>query len=369
MNDANPAALLARFAAPIVETVRQPLLLLSTDLKVVLANRGYYRTFRTQESATVGESVFDVLDGAWNRDSFKEVLAQVIQRQPEVRDFEITCTMPSIGRRDFLIDARRLDDPTHAADFILLAFEDRTAQLAAVQLSRDANLELSRSNQELEEFASIASHDLQEPLRKIRAFGERLEARAAGALDDTSRDFLRRMLNAAERMSRLIDDVLTVARVGHGQLTFAPVDLNALVAEIAGSDRAIVAQQLPSVVGDPGQLRQLFENLIDNARKFQRPDAASAIAVTASPAERDGYVAITVADNGIGIAPEYTHQIFGMFRRLHGTAQYPGTGIGLALCRRIVERHGGTIAVESVLGKGSRFIVQLRRHSGNVEGA
>ncbi|HYE86240.1 MAG TPA: ATP-binding protein [Vicinamibacterales bacterium] len=352
---------LRRYALSVVDTVRQPLLLLARDYRVVAANRAFYRTFETTESNTVGVSVFEVMGRAWDSPGFRDTLALVLPQTEKVRDLEITVTSATTGQRHFLVDASRLEDPDRTENLILLAFEDRTVELDAERRSRLAHDELSRSNRELEEFASIASHDLQEPLRKIRAFGQRLDARAGATLDDTSKDFLRRMLNAAERMTTLIDDVLRVARVGHGSLTLAPIDLNAMIAEIAGADPAVTVERLPSVLGDASQLRQLFENLIDNARKFQRPGVAPAIAISASDDERAGYVAVTVADNGIGIEPQYRAQIFGMFRRLHGLSEYTGTGIGLALCRRIVERHGGRIDVESVVGEGSRFTVHLPR--------
>lgn len=349
---------LRRYAVPIVETVRQPLILVTTEFQVIAANSAYYRLFQTRPGDVENRSLYEINGRAWNRADLKELLEQLLPQHRDVREFEFTQTFPNLGRRTFILDARKLHDPDATSDSILIAFEDRTFQVAAAIQSRIVQEELNRSNRELEEFASIASHDLQEPLRKIRAFGQRLQVRSASALDDTSRDFLDRMLNAAGRMSRLIEDVLQVARVSSEPLTVSPVDLNLLLAEIAGDDRAIAVGPMPVVAGDWGQLRQLFQNLLDNARKFQRRGVPPLVSVTAVPFPPEHY-AIAVEDNGIGIADEHLDKIFVMFQRLHGRAEYEGSGIGLSLCRRIAERHGGSISVKSSPGTGSTFTTVL----------
>jgi light-regulated signal transduction histidine kinase (bacteriophytochrome) len=351
---------LDRYAVPIVETVRQPLVLLTTDFHVITANAAYYRLFTTCPQDVERRSLYDIDGGAWNRPDLRELLEQVLPQQLDVREFVFTQTFPALGPRSFIIDARRLQDPDATSASILVALEDRTQQIAAATQSRITQAELNRSNRELEEFASIAAHDLQEPLRKVRAFGQRLHARSAAALDDTSRDHLDRMINAAARMSRLIDDVLRVARVSHAPLNVSPVDLDQLVREIAGDDVAVSVGTLPVVEGDRGQLRQLFHNLLENARKFHRPGQPARVSVTAATVPPD-HVAISVQDDGIGIAEEHLTKIFVMFQRLHGRTEYEGTGIGLALCRRIAERHGGSIHVTSAPGAGSTFTAVLPR--------
>ncbi len=230
---------------------------------------------------------------------------------------------------------------------------------------------LEQSNRELQEFASVASHDLQEPLRKIQAFGDRLEARCAAALDEQGRDYLARMQSAARRMRTLIDDLLTFSRVQTTGQAFLPVDLNAIAHEVKSDLEARIQQTggevrigvLPTVHADPTQMRQLLQNLIGNGLKFHRPDAVPLVQVHAQlgrPPGGDAEVCqLTVEDNGIGFDDKYLGRLFQVFQRLHGRAEYEGTGMGLAICRRIVERHGGGITGHGIPGKGATFLVTL----------
>lgn len=227
-------------------------------------------------------------------------------------------------------------------------------------------LELQRSNQELERFAYVASHDLQEPLRKIQAFADRLTTRYGGQLGDTGRDYLGRMAAAAGRMRQLIEDLLTLSRVTTKGQAFAPVDLAPLVHDVM-ADLEVRLQQtggrvdvgpLPVVVGDPVQLRQLVQNLLINALKFHRQGVPPVVRVwgDAGTADHPG-CRLVVADNGIGFDPRYRERIFQIFQRLHGRAEYEGTGIGLAICRKIAERHGGQISADAMPGGGATFTV------------
>ena len=238
--------------------------------------------------------------------------------------------------------------------------------------------ELARSNRELEDFAFVASHDLQEPLRKIRAFGNRIESGYGDVIDERGKDFLARMLNAAERMSMLISDLLSFSRVSTRGKDFADVELNTIFSgvlsdlEIAIEEKSaqVNVADMPSIRGDKSQLEQLFLNLISNALKFQPPDVAPVINITCNDLTNDEqstllnsdeyqWIKITVTDNGIGFEQSFAEKIFAPFQRLHGRSEYKGTGIGLAVCRRIVERHNGTIAATSEPGKGAKFDIIL----------
>jgi signal transduction histidine kinase len=225
----------------------------------------------------------------------------------------------------------------------------RQAQDATEQVEIQAE-ELRRSNAELEQFAYIASHDLQEPLRKVASFCQMLGRRYSGQLDDRADQYIAFAVDGAKRMQSLINDLLAFSRVGRTTAGFRPVDLNACVATAESDLETLLAETeanidvagLPEVPGDASLLRQLFLNLIGNAVKFRGSDAPQ-VRITA---ERDGdFWAITAADNGIGIDPRYAEKVFAIFTRLHPRDQYEGTGIGLALCRKIVEFHGGTIDV------------------------
>ncbi|KPV98285.1 Phytochrome-like protein cph1 [Pseudoalteromonas sp. P1-9] len=236
--------------------------------------------------------------------------------------------------------------------------------------------ELGRSNRELEDFAFIASHDLQEPLRKIRAFSARITELYANAIDDKGKDYLSRMDNAAARMSLLISDLLALSRVTTKGKAFVEVDLNAVLEgvlddlEIAinESNATITLASMPKIEGDESQLQQLFLNLLSNALKFRQADKAPEIKVTVSEADAPAqhldeitseWIQIDVCDNGIGFEQDYSDKIFTPFQRLHSRTAYKGTGIGLSVCRRIVERHGGQITAHSEVGQGTTFTMIL----------
>jgi light-regulated signal transduction histidine kinase (bacteriophytochrome) len=231
---------------------------------------------------------------------------------------------------------------------------------------------LERSNRELEQFAYVASHDMQEPLRKIQAFGERLQTKYADALPDTASDYIERMRSAAERMRHMVAVLLDYSRISSTGQHFTPVDL-AQVTREAVSDLEVSIEQaggrvevgdLPLIEADALQLRRLLLNLIGNGLKFHRPDTPPLVKVhgarveAADPAAEER-VQITVEDNGIGFEEKHLDRVFEPFQRLHGRDEYEGTGIGLAICRKIVERHGGSITARSAPGHGTTMIATL----------
>lgn len=248
----------------------------------------------------------------------------------------------------------------HARDVLEQRVEERTAELGVT------NRALERSNEELEQFASVASHDLQEPLRKIQAFGDRLETKFADKLGEQGRTYVERMNFSATRMRNLIDSLLTFSRVTTKAQDFVPVDL-AVIAHEAVSDLEgrihlsggkVEVGDLPAIDADPLQVSQLLLNLIGNGLKFHKPRVPP-IVVIESRISKSGMCEISVADNGIGFEEIYLDRIFEVFQRLHGRQEFEGTGMGLAICRKIAERHGGTITAKSSPGEGSTFLVTL----------
>lgn len=256
---------------------------------------------------------------------------------------------------------------------------DRKA--ATQRLARQAE-ELTRSNQELEQFAYIASHDLQEPLRKIEAFGDRLKRKYDTTLDEQGHDYLARMQNAAGRMRTLIQDLLSFSRVTTQTRGFAPLSLSTLLQEVLGdleiriqeTHAQVTVGDLPTLDADALQMRQLFQNLIGNALKFQQPSMPPLVSIQCSqeislePNSAPSFCHITVADNGIGFDEKYLDRIFKVFQRLHGRNEYEGTGIGLAVCAKIVERHGGQLTAQSTPNQGATFIISLPLQQPKTEG-
>ena len=261
---------------------------------------------------------------------------------------------------------------------IEMASQNEMLQKAVDERTKELSLfsdELSRSNRELEDFAFVASHDLQEPLRKIMAFGDRLESQSDN-LSDKQRDFLKRMRSAANRMSILISDLLEFSRVSTRGKPFQEVDLNSIVQNciddlnvlIEETGVSIKIDSLPSVIADPTQMQQLLFNLLTNAIKFSQNEAAPQVSISVESAEQPtaieieelkDWICITIKDNGIGFEQEYAEKIFAPFQRLHSRNSFKGTGIGLAICRRIIERHNGIIVAQGNTNEGATFKVTL----------
>ncbi|GAB3354661.1 hypothetical protein GCM10027452_22530 [Micromonospora halotolerans] len=225
--------------------------------------------------------------------------------------------------------------------------------------------ELRRSNEDLEQFAYVASHDLQEPLRKVASFCQMLHRRYADQLDDRARQYIGYAVDGATRMQSLINDLLAFSRIGRVYGEDREVDLAAVLAQaesnlsdrIAEAGAEIVADPLPVVHGDPTLLTMLWQNLLGNAVKFRHPDRAPRIRVAVTG--DDAGCEFAVADNGIGIDPRYADKIFLIFQRLHARGTYDGTGIGLAICKKIVEYHGGTLRLDDAYADGARFVFTL----------
>jgi PAS domain S-box-containing protein len=253
--------------------------------------------------------------------------------------------------------------PLESAEGVLV-----TAAIRDISVRRDAEThllqkleELNHSNQELEQFAYLASHDLQEPLRMVTSYTQLLARRYSGRLDSDADEFIAFAVDGATRMQRLIQDLLAFSRVGAKETNLVETSSEAALQEalinlkstIAESGAVVTYETLPLVIADEGQLVQLFQNLVGNAIKYQS-GGIPLVHVSSAMQGRKKWV-FSVKDNGLGIEPQYFERIFGMFQRLHKREEFAGTGVGLAICKKIVERHGGTISVESQPGQGSTF--------------
>src|SRR5690606_28441900 len=235
---------------------------------------------------------------------------------------------------------------------------------------------LESANKDLDRFAFMASHDLQEPLRKIRTFSDRLYVKYKDTLDDDGKANIFRIQRAAERMQNLITDILTFSKISSEKVEFSQNDLNKIVSEVVGEmDEAIRERQatvavspLPVLEVNSGLMKPLFQNLIANALKYSKKDVPPQIQIKADVAPKNpvwtgkytkNYCRIFIEDNGIGFDQRYAEEIFGMFKRLHRNSEFEGSGIGLALCKKIVEQHNGFISARSKVGEGSTFIISL----------
>jgi light-regulated signal transduction histidine kinase (bacteriophytochrome) len=281
--------------------------------------------------------------------------------------------------KQLLEEARRIQILQEAVDqHKSMASELENMVQERTKALQEANSNLARSNQELEQFAYVASHDLQEPLRKIQTFSGFILNRDFDDLSPSAKDNFNRMQSAANRMQKLIEDLLVFSRTSTESKVFVQTDLNKilnqvkedLVVQISKAGADIVSDELPTLNVIPLQFQQLFQNLLSNAMKFHKTSEQPKIRITSdlvdasqiagkSNLPEKKYVRITVVDNGIGFEQEFADKIFQLFQRLHGKSEYPGTGIGLAICKKIMENHNGFIIATGNVGTGARFDVYL----------
>ena len=388
------------FSEAILATLHEPMLVLDIDLRVKSANKAYFKKFRVTQADTEGKLIYELGNGQWNIAPLRELLGTIIQKETFFYDYEITHVFPQIGRKTMLLNASRIMQKVQNEQLILLAIADttevslkrradtkglediiseRTAELAQSNKSlKERNISLERSNKDLETFTFISSHDLQEPLRKIKNFATCLLEDEHKKLSVTGKDYLGRMQETVKRMQMLIDDLLTYSRAKSGKHIFEKTDLNIVVKDVVTSFRETLKEKkailkssgLCTVNVIPFQLRQLLFNLIANSIKFADPKRPIRIFIkseTVQGKELDNdsllpetrYCHIIYTDNGIGFDPQYKDRIFEVFQRLHEYDMYNGTGIGLAICKRIVENHNGIITATGELGKGARFDIYI----------
>jgi len=354
----------------LVETMTEGAVTLGRDGTILYCNHRFSRMLDLEHGRVMGSSIFDLLK---DPDRFAAHFAQAAENEARV---EVSLKRPDNSELPVLASMRRL--LAEDLDTVCMVVTDLSEQKRTERKQKLHTETLERKNRELQDFAFAASHDLREPLRKITVFGERLTSRHRDQLDEQSADYLMRMQRAARRMQGLLDGLLAYSRVATREQPLRPVALGDILLEVvsnleiqiqeAGAEVEI--EKLPVIEADATQMEQLFQNLIANAVKFRRPDFPPRIRIAArraepasnsnSPVTGSGpQWQILVEDNGIGFEEKYLDLIFAPFKRLHGQEHYPGTGMGLAICRKIVERHRGTITARSQPDHGSTFIVTL----------
>ena len=339
------------------------------DGVILCVNQAECELFGFRAEEMVGRPIWEFMASEDREKTRTGLLQRIADEQPLVpleREYK---------RRDgtsliMEIHQKRIRDaagrPTGLRTFLLDITQRKRAEMTLVEQAG----KLARSNAELEQFAYVASHDLQEPLRKIQAFGDRLKTKYEAGLGPEGIDYLTRMQNAAARMQVLIQDLLSLSRVTSNPKPFTPVNLDDVIRTVV-SDLEMRIQDaigrveigsLPVILGDRGQMAQLFQNLIGNGLKFRKPGENPLVKVQSRlqmlPSGAAGWQ-ISVEDNGIGFDEKYRDRIFQIFQRLHGRNEYEGTGIGLAICRKIVDRHNGSITANSAAGQGAQFIITM----------
>jgi len=475
----------------IVETIREPLLVLNQDLNVLTASRSFYKVFKVNPEETVGQLIYDLGNKQWDIPRLRELLETILPEKTSFDDYEVEHDFVTIGRRTMLLNARQIIRGTGQKRIILLAIEDITERKQAEEalqnsqhyldriinavgsplfvkdinhkfcLVNDAlcsllnlsveeiigttgyehfpedqmtvfiakdqevfttgkenineqfltdghgkirtivtrktlytdsagnkflvgvinditdrkqaeerilqfNAELKNSNQELEQFAYVASHDLQEPLRMISSYTQLLERRYGDKLDQDAKDFIEFAVDGANRMQKLINDLLEFSRVTTRAKPSEEVDSYTILGRAITNLQQVIQEtgtivtndDLPKIKADDSQLVRVFQNIIDNAIKFCSKESPR---IHISAQEDENECIFSIRDNGIGIDEQYKNRIFNIFQRLHTKEEYPGTGIGLAICKRIVQRHNGRIWFKSELGKGTTFYFTLKK--------
>ena len=360
----------ARAAREILDTMADALFVLDAGGCIRVTNHAARKLFGSKSSDLIGRSI-DRLEELSGDETISRTLRD-LARRGAIRDQERLFRHADGTPISVSISISPVSESDVQEGAVVIARDIRERKRAEEEL-RSALTRLEHSNRELEDFAYVASHDLQEPLRKIQAFGDLLRSRHAAALPDQARDYIERMQSAAHRMQVLINDLLSFSRVTTKAQPFVRVDLGAVAREVAKdlevraheTGGTIAVGPMPVIDADPLQMRQLLQNLTGNGLKFHRPGVPPHVEVRGEV--ENGRCRITVSDNGIGFDDKYAERIFTIFERLHSRDKYEGTGIGLAICRKIAERHGGEIRARGVPGEGATFVVTLPAHHNRNE--
>lgn len=399
-----------KYSEAIIATIHEPLIILDRNLRVRSANKAYYKKFLANKEETEGRLFYDLGNKQWDRPELRKLLSATVSKNTDFNGFEISHRFTGIGEKTLLLNAHHLVQKTHGEQLILLAIEDITerAQLHKKEkeiLQKDIrlhkedkielekavrrrtrqleqkNLELEDANKDLTSFTYISSHDLQEPLRKIRNFVSVLLEEEKKKLSQEGKEYLERTYETARRMQTLIEDLLAYSRTKNLERHFESTDLNLVLQEVEqeyeelliDKNAVIRSGHLHQINVIRFQFRQLLHNLISNSLKFSKENSPIRITIKSTiikgsnfnhekhPAgtqklfPKTDYCHLIYTDNGIDFDPSYNERIFNVFQRLNSSEEYQGTGMGLAICQRIIENHRGIITAEGKPGKGVRF--------------
>lgn len=406
------------YSDAIVSTMHEPMLVLGKDLRVKSANKAFYKKFDVTEEQTEGMLLYDLGNEQWNIPALRELLEDIIPKNSHFYNYEVKHTFVNLGEKIMSLNASRVIQKTHSEQLILLiiaditevrrlvlekeliekelykkeiherkaeklklekAVSERTQELKEANESLEQkNTALLNMNKELEAFTYVSSHDLQEPLRKLQTFAGIVLEKERHSLSDKGKNYLDLIQEAAERMRQLIHDLLTFSRISADERKFEDTNINIIIEDVKTEFKDIILEKkalievaaICKVKTIPFQFRQLLQNLIGNALKFSKPQIPPHIKITGRNIKYKrsnakgltphmDYCHITISDNGIGFEKEFSRKIFEVFQKLHGKDEYAGTGIGLAIVKKIVDNHNGIVTATSVLNEGTTFDIYL----------
>ncbi|MDT7827609.1 ATP-binding protein [Pricia sp. S334] len=367
------------YSEDIIAAVREPFLVLDSDLRIQKTNSSFIEKFDMDEEEVAGQHFLEIQNGQWNRDELRNMLEKILPKEQKVVDEEMVVETERDGERIFRFNARRIIREKDSEKLILLEIADITERKTVERNYQTTIEELNRTNEQLDQFVHVASHDLQEPLRKITTFAGRITDKGDNIHQEDLETYLKKIKSASARMSSLIKNLLNFARLAHHEKLFEQTDLNDVLDDILSDFELLIEQkeaelqvgQLSTIEAIPLQVNQLFYNLVSNALKFSKEGVPPLLSISSRKYSKTevkerpaldpdlSYYEIVFRDNGIGFSEKYGEQIFTIFQRLNPSSQYLGTGIGLALCKRIAENHHGDIFAESKEGQGAAFHVIL----------
>ncbi|WP_291783128.1 chemotaxis protein CheB [Cecembia sp.] len=402
------------FSNAIIATLHEPMIVLDKNLFIKTANKAFFRFFQLKENEIVEKRLLDLEDKQWNIPSLRELLEHIIPKNSSFTDFKITHAFPRIGEKVFLLNASRIVQKSHGEQLILLSFNDITdamkiqknelevftkdiekTKIYSLKLEKavlertkqldqsnkalsEKNNELGRMNKELEAFAYVSSHDLQEPLRKIQTFADRILDKEVKNLSAKGKVYFEYMQKSANRMQSLIEELLTFTSLNSVERKFENLNLLDIIKDVQVEMKekleekkaSVVIQEMCTVSVIPFQFRQLMQNLISNSIKFAKPNLPPLIKISSELVSKEDiknignlnqklYCHIVFSDNGIGFDQEYGNRVFEVFEKLHSKDEYPGTGIGLAIVKKIIENHNGFINARSEINKGTTFNIYI----------
>jgi two-component system CheB/CheR fusion protein len=378
------------YAEAVITTVREPLVILDNKLRIKTANNSFYTKFNITEQESEGELIYEINEGLFDNTLLRSLLEKILPKRTQLNDYEIIIDLPPFGECTMLLNARQIVNEKNKEQLILIAIEDinerRILEKRKKEFSeeleskvKERTLQLEQINLQLDQFTHTTSHEFQEPLRKIATFSKILQDNKSNLKPELVQEYLNKIEGASIRMTKLTQDMLSFAGVASHEKLFIKTDLNEILRNILFDFELLIEEKkakiirgkLPEIEAVPFQMNQLFYDIIHNALKFSKRDVPPVIEITSHKLSKEkikshpklnqklSYYEIIFKDNGIGFDQKYERQIFTMFQRLSTGGNYPGTGIGLALCKKIVQTFSGQIFAQGKENKGASFHVIL----------